>query len=90
MSATDPTRSPIPWAPLKPYEEILFDLYDGIGRITINRPHKRNAFTPLTVQEMIDAMTICREDPRIQVVEIGSRVGKECVSTCRSRWSPYH
>ncbi len=68
MSATDPTRSPIPWAPLKPYEEILFDLYDGIGRITINRPHKRNAFTPLTVQEMIDAMTICREDPRIQVV----------------------
>src|SRR3546814_16431139 len=24
-------------------------------------------------------------------VEIGRRrVGKECVSTCRSRWSPYH
>ena len=68
MSATDPTHPPIPWASLKTYEEILFDLYDGIARITINRPHKRNAFTPLTVQEMIDAMAICREDPRIQVV----------------------
>ena len=68
MSATDPTHPPIPWASLKTYEEILFDLYDGIARITINRPHKRNAFTPLTVQEMIDAMAICREAPRIQVV----------------------
>ena len=56
MSATDPTHPPIPWASLKTYEEILFDLYDGIARITINRPHKRNAFTPLTVQEMIDAI----------------------------------
>src|SRR3546814_19984745 len=25
-------------------------------------------------------------DPRSE----GRRVGKECVSTCRSRWSPYH
>src|SRR3546814_11697729 len=25
------------------------------------------------------------------MIEIGKRrVGKECVSTCRSRWSPYH
>src|SRR3546814_17220568 len=26
--------------------------------------------------------TLCRSEER--------RVGKECVSTCRSRWSPYH
>lgn len=56
------------WEPIKQYEEILFELYDGIAKITINRPEKRNAFTPLTVQEMIDAMTICREDPRIKVI----------------------
>ncbi len=58
----------IVWEPLKQYEEILFELYDGIAKITINRPEKRNAFTPLTVQEMIDAMAICREDPRIKVI----------------------
>ncbi len=61
---TDPAQ----WQPIKTYNEILFDFYDGIAKITINRPERRNAFTPLTVQEMIDAMLICREDPRIQVI----------------------
>lgn len=60
--------SPITWEPIKRYEEILFEFYDGIAKITINRPEKRNAFTPLTVQEMIDAMVICREDPRVKVI----------------------
>ncbi|HSN76460.1 MAG TPA: 1,4-dihydroxy-2-naphthoyl-CoA synthase [Anaerolineae bacterium] len=58
----------IQWQTIKEYEEVLFQFYDGIAKITINRPHRRNAFTPLTVQEMIDAMVICREDPRIDVV----------------------
>ncbi|MCB0204017.1 MAG: 1,4-dihydroxy-2-naphthoyl-CoA synthase, partial [Anaerolineae bacterium] len=56
----------IAWTTIKEYEEILFQFYDGIAKITINRPEKRNAFTPLTVQEMIDAMVICREDPSIK------------------------
>src|SRR3546814_6088843 len=31
------------------------------------------------------------EDGVVRFAEIGrARVGKECVSTCRSRWSPYH
>jgi naphthoate synthase len=62
------TTNTIAWTPIKHYEEILFELYDGIAKITINRPEKRNAFTPLTVQEMIDAMHICREEPRIKVI----------------------
>src|SRR3546814_9964392 len=28
--------------------------------------------------------------PLIQLRSEERRVGKECVSTCRSRWSPYH
>jgi naphthoate synthase len=62
MSAT------VPWQTIREYEEILFEAYDGIAKITINRPQRRNAFTPLTVQEMIDAMVICREDPTIDVI----------------------
>jgi len=62
------SAEPIVWTPIKHYEEILFELYDGIAKITINRPEKRNAFTPLTVQEMIDAMAICREEPSIKVI----------------------
>src|SRR3546814_4686111 len=28
--------------------------------------------------------------PRLRMRSEERRVGKECVSTCRSRWSPYH
>ena len=33
---------------IKEYEDILFDYYNGIARITINRERYRNAFTPTT------------------------------------------
>ncbi len=56
------------WETIKEYREIKFQYFEGIGKITINRPEKRNAFTPLTVQEMIEAMDHCRHDPRIGVV----------------------
>jgi len=60
--------TPRNWNSLKEYEEIKFDFFDGIGRITINRPRYRNAFTPDTTREMCDAMTHCRENPEIAVV----------------------
>lgn len=56
------------WKTIKQYEEILLDFYEGIARISINRPRYRNAFTPLTVSEISDAFRICREDPSICVV----------------------
>ncbi|NLT02756.1 MAG: 1,4-dihydroxy-2-naphthoyl-CoA synthase [Bacteroidales bacterium] len=57
-----------PWTPVKTYEDILFDTFEGIARITINRPRYRNAFTPTTAQEISEALRICREDPSIGVV----------------------
>jgi naphthoate synthase len=56
------------WETIKEYREIKFQYFEGIGKITINRPEKRNAFTPLTVQEMMEAMDQCRHDTRIGVV----------------------
>jgi naphthoate synthase len=56
------------WIRIKDYEEIKFDFFEGIARITINRPRYRNAFTPDTTKEMCDAMTYCRENPDISVV----------------------
>jgi naphthoate synthase len=56
------------WEPIKEYEEILFEFWEGIGKITINRPRYRNAFTPTTTMEMSDALRLCREDQRINVV----------------------
>ncbi|MFA7389928.1 MAG: enoyl-CoA hydratase-related protein, partial [Proteiniphilum sp.] len=56
------------WSPIREYEDILFDFYNGIARITINRPRYRNAFTPTTTTEMSDALRICREMEEVSVV----------------------
>lgn len=64
-----------PWQPVKEYKEILFHKFEGIGRISINRPHVHNAFTPLTIGEMINAMNICREDNEIGVIIITGEGG---------------
>lgn len=59
-----------PWKEIVHYKEILFHYYEGIARISINRPEKHNAFTPLTVQEMSDAMELCRQNQDIRVIVI--------------------
>ena len=65
-----------PWKPVKEYKEILFHKYEGIARISINRPHVHNAFTPLTVKEMIDAVNICREDSDVRVIILTGEGGQ--------------
>lgn len=50
------------------YEDVIYETHEGIAKITINRPHVRNAFRPKTVMELIDAFTIAREDSSIGVI----------------------
>jgi len=56
------------WTPIKDYEDIKFDFFEGIAKITINRPKVYNAFRPETNFEMLDAMDICRENPDIDII----------------------
>lgn len=56
------------WTTIKEYEDILFQQYGGIAKITINRPQVYNAFRPKTNEEMLDAMAICRERADIGVI----------------------
>lgn len=56
------------WESIKEYEEILFQFYNGIAKITINRERYRNAFTPTTVTEMGQALDYCRNSPDIAIV----------------------
>ena len=44
------------WKTIKQYTDILFDFYEGIAKITINRPEVYNAFRPLTNHEILDAL----------------------------------
>ena len=56
------------WTPIKEYEDIRFEWFEGIAKITINRPEVYNAFRPQTNVEMLDAMAVCRERADISVV----------------------
>jgi len=58
------------WKPIEDFnfEEILFEEYNHIAKVTINRPRYRNAFTPRTVWEMSQAFNYCREALDIRVV----------------------
>src|SRR3546814_10203741 len=61
------------------YSEGLYDFALGMNDPRFDSYHERR-YTHLIKL----AMVLCelRSEER--------RVGKECVSTCRSRWSPYH
>src|ERR1700691_258567 len=56
------------WKTAKQYEEIKYHKMDGIAKITINRPERRNAFTPVTVKEMMNALDEARDDEKIGVI----------------------
>jgi naphthoate synthase len=56
------------WTSIKEYEDIRFERFEGIAKITICRPKVLNAFRPETNIEMIDAMDIARERTDIGVV----------------------
>ena len=65
------------WQTIKKYEDIKLEkTQDGIAKITINRPAVRNAFRPLTVDEMQDAFSICRNDQSLGVIVLTGE-GKE-------------
>ena len=58
----------IKWESLADYNDIKFELFEGVAKITINRPEVYNAFRPETNNQMLEAMEICRERNEIDVV----------------------
>lgn len=64
------------WIPCGSYTDIKYHKTDGIAKITINRPEVRNAFRPLTVEEMRHALNDARNDGTIGVILLTGE-GKE-------------
>ena len=56
------------WIPIKEYSDIKFEMFNGVAKITINRPDVYNAFRPETNNQMIEAFDICREKADIRVI----------------------
>jgi 2-ketocyclohexanecarboxyl-CoA hydrolase len=57
---------------MEKYKDILFDVRDGVAKITINRPEKYNAFTAETCEELIDAFRRAGSDKSVAVIVLGS------------------
>lgn len=56
------------WEKKQDFEDILYESSEGIAKITINRPHVRNAFRPLTIVEISKALEHARHDSEIGVI----------------------
>ncbi|PDW04780.1 1,4-dihydroxy-2-naphthoyl-CoA synthase [Candidatus Viridilinea mediisalina] len=62
---------PIEWTQAGEYSDILYEhdaAGEGMAKITINRPERRNAFRPETVHELLDAFERARDDERVGVI----------------------
>jgi enoyl-CoA hydratase len=53
---------------LADYEQLLYDVSDGVATVTLNRPEQRNALSPQLLGELIDAMRRARDDAAARAV----------------------
>lgn len=58
----------VAWQEVKAYQDITYHKAEGIARIAFNRPEKRNAFRPQTIDEMIDAYRHAWQDSSVGVI----------------------
>ncbi len=56
------------WTGRGEFGDIVYEVMDGIAKITINRPEVRNAFRPQTLFELSTAFDMARDDPEVGVV----------------------
>ena len=58
----------IRWHSAHTYSDILYETAEGIAKISINRPERRNAFRPETVKQLIDAFHRAHHDNAIGAI----------------------
>src|SRR6266576_4283867 len=65
----DELYAPIEWSEAgEDYADIRYELADGIAKVTIDRPDRRNAFRPQTLAELRDAFARARDDLAVGAV----------------------
>ncbi len=60
----------------KKFTDIKYRKAEGIARVSINRPEVHNAFRPLTIKEMSEALEDARDDESIGVIILTGEGGK--------------
>ena len=72
-SPIDPVEAfrsqPLPvWERRGEYTDIIYEVAEGIARLTINRPERRNAFRPQTLFELANAFERARDDVTVGAI----------------------
>src|SRR5918995_4171196 len=68
MATARTIRPAADWQAAGAYDDLRYEIADGIAKITINRPEVRNAFRPETLIEVSDALEKAREDTTVGVI----------------------
>jgi enoyl-CoA hydratase len=50
------------------YEQLLFDVSDGVATVTLNRPEQRNALSGQLLTELVDATRRIRDDSEVKAM----------------------
>jgi len=50
------------------YEQLLYEVSDGVATVTLNRPEQRNALSGRMLEELVDAMRRVRDDVAVRAV----------------------
>ncbi|WP_245217027.1 enoyl-CoA hydratase-related protein [Neoroseomonas nitratireducens] len=61
------------------FAEIAYDVTDAIATITLNRPQKRNAWSPETEAEVREALGLAADDASVRVIILTGAGGTFCV-----------
>jgi enoyl-CoA hydratase/carnithine racemase len=50
------------------YEQLLYEVSDGVATVTLNRPEQRNALSDVMLGELVEAMESARDDDEVRAV----------------------
>jgi naphthoate synthase len=56
------------WERCGSFKDIHYEVAEGIAKLTISRPERRNAFRPQTLFELTEGFTMARDDPDVGVI----------------------
>jgi naphthoate synthase len=56
------------WESVGQFTDIRYEVAEGIAKLTINRPERRNAFRPETLFELTEAFTLARDNPDVGAI----------------------
>ena len=55
-----------------PYETLRYEVADAVATIALDQPETRNALSEALLDELIDALTVARDDAQVRVVVLAS------------------